>query len=129
MKKSILLSVIFVAVFIYVAPLLSIQLPIVIKSYVNDLLCLPIVLETCRRSASWILKIPHLHLNSFTITSVCMYFSVYFEYYLPTFNTRYTSDWTDVLLYCFGGTIFYFLQNKLPQNQCELDSREKERLQ
>lgn len=124
MRNFLFISSLTVAVFIYASSLLSLTLPSVIRSYANDFLCIPLVLETCRRCASWILKINNLQLNLFTIFSVCLYFSTYFEYYLPTFNVRYTGDWIDVMLYLIGGVIFYFLQkmhieNKLKDSSCK----------
>lgn len=81
-------------------------LPWYINNYLNDLLCIPLVLGVlsaglrCFKDSTF--KFP----LSFIITLV-LYYAVYFEYYLPQINPRYTGDCIDVLLYGLGGTVFY----------------------
>jgi len=112
MERSLFAFVIATALSIYMAQRFSLQLPLLVRCYANDLLCVPIVLELCRKFVSYFLKIHLLRFNPTTIVSVCLYFSIYFEYWLPESNSRYTGDWIDVVLYFLGGMIFFLLQRK-----------------
>jgi hypothetical protein len=82
---------------------------LLINNYVNDLLCLPLLLgdDLCNRL---------LKDNSFTFSIGLLSFGLllffYFEYYLPEVNPRYTADWIDVILYFSGGFIFFFSENE-----------------
>lgn len=44
------------------------------------------------------------------IAGLALYYAVYFEYYLPGVNARYTGDPIDVLLYFLGGFLFLCLR-------------------
>lgn len=91
----------------------------VIHSYLDDVLCLPIVLTLglavyrCFR--------PNYELSAWHMWPVLVVYSVYFEWYLPQTSSVYTSDGIDVLMYLVGLTVFsYFINRKyavgLPKN-------------
>lgn len=88
----------------------SVATPIWVFSYVNDFLTIPIVASICLHGV-WILKKDKaIRLNGFTIASLVVLYSIYFEYYLPQQSHRYTGDIWDVVCYTLGGFIFYGLQ-------------------
>jgi len=92
--------------------LLHIQLPTIINSYANDLLCMPIVLTICLIAVQKIKKDDSIRLSLFTIISLTLYYAIYFEYYQPQINPRYTSDGWDIVMYSLGSLFFYGLQKK-----------------
>ncbi|MDR6967227.1 hypothetical protein J2X31_001234 [Flavobacterium arsenatis] len=98
--------------FIYLARWFHLQLPQWMYSYVNDFLCLPIVLHITLVVIRYIKKDTSILLNWYHIISIAFLFTVYFEWYLPKNNSRYTADWVDVLLYFLGGFLFFVLQRK-----------------
>ncbi|WP_026463172.1 hypothetical protein [Adhaeribacter aquaticus] len=83
--------------------------------YLNDMLCLPVVLtlalwlqqnlfpRSCRR-----------RLNGAQVIFTVIYFAVIFEGLLPALSDKYTRDYLDVLAYAVGGMVYYFLLNPKP---------------
>lgn len=118
MAKPYFIIVFIIASCIYTAQQLEIALPALINNYVNDFLCLPIVLSICCYLIRIVKRDTYFKLSLFTILSVTTYYSVYFEYYLPKVNPRYTADIIDVLLYFSGALVYYIMQ----------DSRQKTKL-
>lgn len=109
--KRIYIYMIIVATLIYCCQRLEIELHSLVNNYVNDLLCIPIILSIsqmlvrkAKRDAKYILK-------KRIIIFIVIYYSIYFEYYLPQVTFRYTADFIDVILYCLGGFIFFFFEN------------------
>lgn len=101
-----------VAVFFFVQSLkfFSVPAPDWIFHYLNDFLVIPIV-ATFGLHVVWLAKKDtSLRINPFTILSLVILYSLFFEFYLPTTSTRYTGDIYDVLCYGLGGIIFYILQ-------------------
>lgn len=89
----------------------KLSLPVWINNHVNDLLFLPLTLGAITYIVSWLKKDIFFELSlGFVILSASFY-SFYFEYYLPQFNSRYTGDVIDVILYFSGGFAF-FIMNK-----------------
>lgn len=105
-----------VGMLIYILQRLEIPLPLIINNYLNDVLSIPltlfIILGVVRtwRGKGYLLSVP-------MIISVVVYYSIYFEYYLPLHNSRYTADLLDVSCYCLGGILFYFIQKHLIQKK------------
>jgi len=88
----------------------SISAPQWVFSYVNDFLVIPIIATICLHGI-WLLKNNKaIRLNGFTIASLVLLYSIYFEYYLPQQSHRYTGDIWDVVCYALGGLVFYILQ-------------------
>ncbi len=111
-KQPFMIAAFLVALTIYTCQALGIGLPTFINNYVNNLLCIPLVLTLCLIVLQNIKSDNRLTIPIFVITSVTLYYIFYFEWYLPNVNPRYTADIIDVSLYIAGGVIFYFLQNK-----------------
>ncbi|NRT13004.1 hypothetical protein [Flavobacterium sp. 14A] len=111
MLSKILYSLMFViAASIYVLQKLTIALPLVVNNYLNDLLCMPLVFGALTFIVRKLKNEPQFILPFGFIFILSSYYAVFFEYYLPRTNTRYTSDWLDVALYFIGGMLFYFYQ-------------------
>lgn len=88
----------------------SIPAPQWIFSYLNDYLTIPIVATICLHGTWLLKKSKAIRLNGFTIVSLVLLYSIYFEYYLPQQSPRYTGDIWDVVCYALGGLAFYILQ-------------------
>ncbi|MHA6281238.1 hypothetical protein ACXYMT_13765 [Salinimicrobium sp. CAU 1759] len=84
--------------------------PTFLSSYLNDLLCLPIVLSICFFVITFFSKSKRVKISLFSAFSLAALYSVYFELYLPEVTNRYTSDVIDVLLYFAGALIFWLIQ-------------------
>ena len=102
-----------VALLIYSMQRLNFALPSLIDNYVNDFLCLPIVLGGILFIIRWLKKDDKYRFPFAFIIFMALYYSFYFEYYLPTYNPRYTADWMDVLLYFSGALAFFFYKKDL----------------
>lgn len=83
--------------------------------YLNDILCLPVVLTL----ALWLQQklfpgsCRHRLLAGQVIFTV-LYIVVFFEGILPTLSSRYTRDYWDILAYTVGGLFYYFFLNPAP---------------
>jgi len=96
---------------VYFLQRLAVELPAFIQNYLNDLLVMPLVLwivwavlvevKGIEAQISWAMAL-----------SLFLYYSVFFECYLPTVNTRYTSDFYDVFCYFIGTMVFMLLYKK-----------------
>jgi len=98
---------------IYMAQKLMFPLPLFANNYLNDLLCMPIVLKLCQYAIRFIKKDKHIVIPikiSFTLTVL---YAIYFELLLPKFTNRYTADFIDVILY-FIGLLFYIWIENMP---------------
>ncbi len=83
-----------------------------VHSYLDDLLCLPIVL-TLGLSVYRIVW-PNYKLRLWHMIPVLVVYSIYFEWHLPQFSSGYTSDIFDVLAYTVGLTLFsYFINDEI----------------
>lgn len=104
--------IIFIGVFliIYTLQKLQIPLPFWINNYVNDFLCMPVVLTICLAAVRFIKKDKSLFLPLSAIVSLTLFYSIYFEYFLPAHYPRYTADWLDVVMYFLGATMFFVFQ-------------------
>ncbi|WP_378174888.1 hypothetical protein [Aquimarina sp. SS2-1] len=95
-----------VAITIYTLQQLEIHLPAIIENYVNDFLCMPIILHICQFTVRKLKSDPCITLPFPLIMIVTLGYALYFEWYLPKHTIRYTADWMDVFLY-FLGAIFF----------------------
>ena len=98
---------------IYIANQFETQLPNWIFFYVNDFLCMPIVLSLCLAVLRIYKKTETLYVPLVVIMLLTTFFALYFEVFLPKTNARYTSDLMDVGLYFLGAFLFYRFQKKL----------------
>lgn len=81
----------------------GVYLPL-IHSYLDDLLCFPIVLTV--GLAAYRFFWPYYRLTGWHIWSVVVVYSIYFEAYLPTISSVYTRDVVDILMYVVGALFF-----------------------
>ena len=86
------------------------DLPHFFSSYLNDLLCLPIILSICLFTIRFFSKNKQVKISLFTAFSLAGLYSIYFEIYLPEVTSRYTADPVDALLYFTGAFIFWLVQ-------------------
>ncbi len=70
---------------------------------------MPIVLFVCKYVVRE-LKSNKARLPWSLVFMVTLFYSVYFEYYLPKVNPRYTADFLDVLLYFMGAGFFCIME-------------------
>ncbi len=85
--------------------------------YLNDLLCMPIVLGAAIfLQRNLVLRQPDYGLTGWQIGIIVVYWSVMFEGVIPHFNSRYTADIFDVVAYAFGGLVFYRFGNSSKTN-------------
>ncbi|MCM4167293.1 hypothetical protein KCTC52924_02876 [Arenibacter antarcticus] len=85
-------------------------LPSWVIYYVNDFLCMPIVLYICQLAVRRLKSNKRLKLTLRPILSLTLFYSLYFEVYLPMVNVRYTADLMDVVLYFLGAAFFYLVE-------------------
>ena len=76
----------------------------IIHSYLDDVLCFPIVLTL--GLGVYRFRWPNYQLSVYHIWPVVLIYSVYFEWYLPLESTVYTADLLDVFMYVMGALIF-----------------------
>lgn len=83
-----------------------------IRSYYNDLICIPIVLYVI----TWVLRLFFqnrlLHLDWVKILVAVISFSITFEWIGPKYNTLHTADIIDVVCYGIGGVVFWKFSDK-----------------
>jgi hypothetical protein len=81
-----------------------------VHSYLDDLLCFPIVL-TLGLAAYRIVWLNY-KLTALHIWPVVLIYAIYFEWYLPQISTVYTADAVDVVMYVLGALIFQLFINR-----------------
>lgn len=81
----------------------------IVHSYLDDLLCFPIVLTL--GLAAYRAVIPNYRLGMVHMLSVLIVYSVYFEGYLPLVSDS-TRDWMDLVMYLLGTVVFGYFINK-----------------
>ncbi|MFM7022318.1 MAG: hypothetical protein ACKOXB_05020 [Flavobacteriales bacterium] len=77
-------------------------------SYFGDLLCMPLLLCFTLMLMRKIKRIELLHWKM--ILFALIYVSVIFEFILPRYSSKYTSDMLDIIMYSIGSFAFYLLQ-------------------
>lgn len=107
---------VFISLLIFIGYQLLLQFDVsmhrFLTSYLKDFLCIPII-ATFGLHVVWFLKKDKsIRLNAFTLISLVLMYSIYFEYFLPKHSNFYVADWMDVICYSLGGLIFYILQKK-----------------
>lgn len=114
MKKNILIYYFFFSILvgslIYCAQRYQFPLPDILNFYANDFLIVPIVLIAALYFLRWSKNNPKYKLSFWVVLYVSSLYALIFEYHLPKFNLRYTSDTIDVFLYYLSGFVFYWLQ-------------------
>ena len=118
MKRTLLNPVFLVCVFLAIVNQIlekgfGIYTPVV-NSYLDDLLCFPIVLTL--GLGVYRFRWPNYQLSGYHIWPVVLIYSVYFEWYLPLRSTVYTADVMDVLMYVLGALVFQRFINRSSTN-------------
>ena len=101
-----------VALTIYTLQRLQVSLPFLVNYYGNDLLYIHLVLGAIEFLIRRLKSDSTFKVSLGFIIFLAISYSIYFEYYLPKVNARYTADWVDVILYCVGGIGYFFIGNK-----------------
>ncbi|WP_296621352.1 magnesium citrate secondary transporter [Marivirga sp.] len=83
----------------------------ILHAYLDDLLCMPIVLGLGMQIIQWIHPIKDLYfLDKNAIIITVVFYSLLFEAILPFVNPSvYTADWIDIIMYSTGAILFYNL--------------------
>lgn len=85
--------------------------PQLLKYYLGDLLCMPIVLSIALILMSIIYFKKYARLSILQIGLATFLFSIYFELLLPSLDNAYVQDPFDVLCYALGGFFYGIVFN------------------
>ena len=88
-----------------------------IRDHLADLLALQLILTFGLIVVRKIKKLPFFYLNTYVILFAFIYTSILFEFILPKFDDKFTSDYIDILFYAAGTIIFYFTQERLKKDE------------
>lgn len=97
---------------VYFATKYHIELPRVVRFYLNDFLIIPIVLSVSLWVLRWSKNDKNYVIPIWIILYMCALYAILYEFILPKTYLRYTADFIDVVLYFVSGVIFYNLQKK-----------------
>ena len=111
-RKMLYFTMVFIALTIYTMQRLQVSLPFLVNNYGNDLLYLPLVLGAIEFIIRQLKKDSSFGLPLGFVIFLAISYSIYFEYYLPKVDARYTSVCIDVILYFVGGIAYFFIGNK-----------------
>lgn len=86
----------------------------ILHAYLDDLVCLPIVLGLGTQLIQWIHPIKDLYfLDKTSIIITVIFYSILFEGIFPFVNPSiYTADWIDIVMYSVGAILFHNLVSK-----------------
>ena len=111
-RKMLYFTMVFIALTIYTMQRLNLSLPTIVTNYANDLLYFPLVIGAIEFIIRQLKKDSSFGLPLGFVIFLAISYSIYFEYYLPEVDARYTSDCIDVILYFVGGIAYFFIGNK-----------------
>jgi len=91
--------------------------PSFFRNYLDDLLCMPLVLLLARCILQ-LLPLPRTpeRLPPYFVVTAFLMFALYFEVILPLYNRDFTADPLDVAVYAAGCLLFACREYRLPQN-------------
>lgn len=98
---------------VYLMQRLDIYIPEFINNYLNDFLCLPIVLKVCLYAVRYIKSNESAVIPLPLQISITLLFIIYFESVLPRFNARYTGDILDLIAYSGGLFLFMLIEGQV----------------
>lgn len=77
-----------------------------ISDYLSDLICLPLSLLLAEIAME---RLPSkkFKIGFWPILLAVVYFSLVFEFWMPSVSPNYTSDYWDILCYVLGGAAYY----------------------
>jgi len=96
-----------------------------LQNYVADFCAMPVVLGLCLSLLKIIRKNEKETLPILFVLSLTLYWSFYFEWWLPKSSILYTADWWDVVAYFLGSSIFVLWQRAQLSQQIQLSEAEK----
>ncbi len=85
--------------------------PTLLTSYADDLLVLPLLMGTALLLQRQFVNPAHVY-PKLSILAVWLYFTLFFEWVIPRFNTAYTADWRDAVAYFAGAACFGLFMNR-----------------
>lgn len=85
----------------------------ILRWYLTDLLFVPAMCTFALILVRLIKRDPTLTIPARNIFFQVFAVSVYFEWYLPNQNAKYTSDPWDIVMYVLGGFLFLLVQKRL----------------
>lgn len=88
----------------------GVELPDFFAHYFTDLLCMPIVFGLSSEVLRWIGGELYAWLSPAKLIAGLIYFSIFFEFVLPKWNTGATGDPLDILCYLIGTIFFWYIQ-------------------
>lgn len=83
------------------------------RSYLDDLLVLPIILPFTLSLIRLIYRNKNLLLGLPLIINAIIMFTIVFELILPLYSNEYTRDYFDLLFYSLGGLMYWFYERKV----------------
>lgn len=83
------------------------------RSYLDDLLVLPIILPFTLSLLRLIYRNKNLLLGSSLIINAIIMFTIVFELILPHYSSEYTRDYFDLLFYSLGGLMYWLYERKV----------------
>lgn len=101
---------------IYISKRLRLVLPEFVSNYFYDFLCIPFVLICCQKVVRLLRNDHDTKMPWIPCLIVTVIFCIYFEYYMPKTNPRYTSDIWDVGMYFLGFFFYMFTKNRVISN-------------
>ena len=82
-----------------------------VSDYLADLLCLPIVLSFCLFvMKKWRVVSRDFELTKAMIIATIVYFSIVFEWILPSLSNHHHGDVLDIVAYSLGALAYYFFR-------------------
>jgi len=78
----------------------------IVHSYLDDLLCFPIVLTTGLAAYRMLHQQPNYVLSHWQVWPAVGIYAVVFEVVLPSYSQVYTADVVDVIAYVIGALVF-----------------------
>jgi hypothetical protein len=84
-----------------------------VNGFINDAFAVPVIANLALGfQRVFIIKNNYYVFAPWHIIFIVVYVSLVFEVLLPLMSKAYTADWIDIMLYAFGGLLFYFVMNK-----------------
>jgi hypothetical protein len=84
-----------------------------LRWYLTDLLFVPAMSTFALIGVRWIKKDSSIRIAWRHVFLQVLIVSFYFEWYLPSYDSKYTADSWDVVMYIIGGFVFLWLQKRL----------------
>jgi hypothetical protein len=90
---------------------MEVPVGVFVKNHLADLLCMPIILNIIQFIIQrFNLHFQHQHVPIVAVIALTVYWSFYFEYYLPKQSDLYIGDSVDVIMYFLGSSLFLLSQ-------------------